>query len=114
MKTKKELKTAYREMKPIMGVFQVKNLSNQKVFIDQSLDMDSKWRRHQMELKIGSHRNKALQKEWNEMGEKVFVFEVLFELKRADEEGINYQKELQTLLELVLEEIDSDSAAMYN
>jgi hypothetical protein len=38
---------------------------------------------------------------------------VLFELKRTEEEDINYQKELQTLLELVMEELDSDSAAMY-
>lgn len=106
MKTKKELKEAYKLMKIPMGVFQVKNISNNKVLIDNSIDMLSKWNRHKMELKFGNHRNKSLQKDWNEYGEANFVFEVLSELKKKDEENINYQKELQILQEFVLEEFN--------
>ncbi len=70
MKTKKEIKEEYKQMKFPMGVFQIRNLQTNKVFIDNSTDMDSKWGRHKMELKFGSHRNTTLQKDWNEYGEK--------------------------------------------
>lgn len=106
MKTKKELKEEYKQMKIPMGVFQIKNIKNNKVLIDHSIDMESKWNRHKMELKFGNHRNRSLQKEWNEYGEENFVFEVLSELKSKEEENMNYNKELKTLQNLVIEELN--------
>jgi hypothetical protein len=105
MKTKKELKEEYKQMKIPMGVFQIKNISNNKVLIDNSIDMESKWNRHKMELKFGNHRNRAFQKDWNDYGENNFIFEVLSELKKNDEENINYNKELKTLENMVIEEM---------
>ncbi|WP_273273272.1 GIY-YIG nuclease family protein [Maribacter polysiphoniae] len=105
MKTKKEFTEAYKQMKFPMGVFQVKNLSNNKVLIDHSIDMESKWNRHKMELKFGKHRNKNLQKDWNEFGEANFVFEVLSELKPNEEEHSNYNTELKSLQEMVIHEL---------
>ncbi len=107
MKTKKELKDQYKQMKFPMGVFQIKNTSNNKVFIDNSLDMESKWNRHKMELKFGNHRNKNLQKDWNTYGEENFTFEVLSELKIKEGEIINYNSELNTLQDMVLQELDN-------
>ena len=89
-----------------MGVFQIRNLINNKVFIDSSVDMKAKWNRHKAELRFGSHRNKLLQEEWNEYGEDNFVFEVLSELEKKDEPHINYQKELKLLQEMVIAEMD--------
>jgi len=109
MKTKKELKAAYKQMKIPMGVFQIKNIENNKVLIDHSIDMESKWNRHKIELKFGNHRNRSLQKDWNEYGEESFVFEVLSELKKREEENINYNKELKTLQDLVIEELNIES-----
>ncbi len=106
MKTKKELKEEYEQMKIPMGVFQIKNISNNKVLIDNSIDMKSKWNRHKMELKFGNHRNRTFQKDWNDYGEDNFVFEVLSELKKNDEENINYNKELKTLENMVIEEMN--------
>ena len=94
MKTKKELKEEYKQLKIPMGVFQIKNVRNNKVLIDYSIDMKSKWNRHKMELKFGNHRNKNFQKDWNEYGEDNFVFDVLSELKKSEEENTNYNKEL--------------------
>jgi len=109
MKTKKELKAAYKQMKILMGVFQIKNIENNKVLIDHSIDMESKWNRHKIELKFGNHRNRSLQKDWNEYGEESFVFEVLSELKKREEENINYNKELKTLQDIVIEELNIES-----
>ena len=109
MKTKKELKEAYQQLKIPMGVFQIRNISNNKFLIDHSIDMESKWNRHKMELKFGNHRNRSFQKDWNEYGEENFVFEVLSELKGRDEKNINYNKELKTLQDMVTEELNIES-----
>ncbi len=109
MKTKKELKEAYKQMKIPMGVFQVKNIKNNKVLIDNSIDMESKWNRHKMELKFGNHRNRQLQKDWNAYGETNFVFEVVSELKENDGQNINYIKELKDLQDMIVEELHIDS-----
>jgi len=113
MKTKKELKEEYKQMKFPMGVFQIKNTSNNKVFIDNSIDMSSKWNRHKTELKFGSHKNKNLQKDWKEYGEDNFVFEVLSELKPDETIQTNYNKELQELQQMVIEELNINPDLMY-
>ena len=93
-------------MKFPMGVFQIKNISNNRVFIDHSLDMESKWNRHKMELKFGNHRNKDLQTDWNIHGEGSFTFEVLSELKMEEGENTDYNSELNTLQDIVVQELD--------
>ncbi|MDD7885476.1 GIY-YIG nuclease family protein [Flavivirga sp. 57AJ16] len=110
MKTKKELKDEYKQMEFHMGVFQIKCTVNEKCLIDNGVDMESKWNRHKMELKFGNHRNKDLQKDWNQYGEDKFVFEVLSELKKSDEENLNYNKELKTLQDLIIEELKIKNA----
>lgn len=109
MKTKKELKETYKQLKIPMGVFQIENIRNQKVLIDHSVDMASKWNRHKMELKFGNHRNREFQKDWNEYGEESFVFNVLSELKKNEDEPANYTKELKTLQEMVIEELQIEN-----
>ncbi|WP_299256315.1 GIY-YIG nuclease family protein [uncultured Aquimarina sp.] len=109
MKTKKELKEEYKQMKIPMGVFQIKNIKNNKILIDHSIDMESKWNRHKMELKFGNHRSRSFQKDWNEYGEENFAFDVLSELKKKEKENINYNKELKTLQKMITEELNIES-----
>lgn len=63
MKTKKELKRIYKEKKFKMGVFQIRNTSNQKIFVGSSIDLDAIWNRLRTELKFGSYPNAPLQKD---------------------------------------------------
>ena len=105
MKSHKELRDAYKQMKFPMGVFQIKNVSNNRVFIDSSTDMLSKWNRHKTELRFGGHRNKALQKDWKEYGEGNFVFEILTELKPSEGQNGSFARELKLLETLILEEL---------
>jgi hypothetical protein len=58
-----------------------------------------------MELKLGNHRNRLFQKDWNEYGEESFVFEVLSELTKSEKENMNYAKELKTFQVIVIEEL---------
>ena len=113
MKTRKELKDEYKQMKPPMGVFQIRNTSTDRVLIDNSTDMKSRWNRHRMELKFGSHQNKVLQKDWNDQGEESFVFEVLSEIEPKESEKVDYLKELATLQNMIIEDLNLDDDKMY-
>jgi len=104
MKTRKELKEEYKQMKFPMGVFQIRNISNNKILIDNSTNMVSKWNRHKSELTFGTHKNKVLQKDWNEKGKDNFVFEILSELQQSDEKNTNYSRELQLLQQMIIDE----------
>lgn len=105
MKTEKELKAQYREKKFRIGVFQIKNLVNGKVFIAGSVNLDAIFNRNRMELKLGGHPNKALQSEWNQFGEDNFAFEVLFEMEPGDNDQTDYVKEVRELEKMYVAEL---------
>lgn len=99
MKTKKEIKDEYKQKTFRMGVFQIRNTESNKVFIGSSTDLDAIWNRMRMELKFGSHPNKALQQDWNTMGENLFVYEVVKELAEKESEQSDYKKKIKALEE---------------
>jgi hypothetical protein len=103
MKTRDELKEEYKLRKPPMGVFQIRNTSSGKVFIASSTQLDKAWNRHKFQLDLNGHPNKELQKEWNELGESQFVFEVIEEMKQSDSEMVNPTEEVKLLEQLCLE-----------
>lgn len=111
---RKDLVKEYQQIKPKMGVFQIRNTVNDKIFVDSSMKMDSKWNRHQTELQFRTHRNKALQEAWNEDGKTNFVFEVLAELDHEEGKNINYRKELKVLEKMYLEELSPFDEKGYN
>ena len=54
MKTRKELKQAYRERPQRAGVFQVKNTANGKLLLGSSLNLDGPLNGHKFALSTGS------------------------------------------------------------
>ena len=114
MKTKKELKDAYKQSKTAMGVFQIRNKINGKVFIDSALDMNGKQNRHRAELKFGNHRNKELQQDWKSFGADNFIFEVLAELEPREEGYSNYTQELKELYQMVSDDLKLAQEMKYN
>lgn len=111
MKTNKELKAAYKQLKPVMGVFQVQNKSSKKVLIEGSTNITSKWNRHLAELKLGNHRNKALQNDWNRLGEENLIFSIIEILD--DQETQDVKKEIAVLLEMVIQEVNLEAEMKY-
>jgi len=109
---KKDLKREYKEKTPPMGVFQIRNLGNDKVFIGSSLNLNGIFNRHRFALNAGSHQNKALQKDWNELGADQFAFEILEELEpRAN---LDNKGELAFLEDLWLEKAEPYGERGYN
>lgn len=46
MKTKKEIKDSYKQLKFKVGVFQIRNIINNKIYIESSTDLVAIWNRH--------------------------------------------------------------------
>lgn len=114
MKTKKELREEYDQIKFQMGVFQIRNIVNQKIYIDSSINLTAAWNKNLMQLQFGSHMNKELQAEWNEFGESKFVFEVISELKHDDSREIDYKKEVKALEKLFIDDLKPFAERGYN
>ena len=114
MKSNKELKEEYKLIKPKIGVFQIKNIVNNKIFIDCSVNLDKIWNRHRGELNFGGHRNEVLQKEWNEFGERNFKYEILSEIKQNEDQNIDYAREARQLAKMFIEELKPHGDKGYN
>lgn len=98
-------KQQYKQTHTEMGVYQIKNKVNGKIFIGSSMDLRGIWNRHRFELKMKGHKNKGLQNDWDLYGEDNFIFDVLENIKPEEEIVMNvddlkkYQKKLKPLEE---------------
>ena len=114
LKSRKELNREYKERVKPAGVYQVKNLANGKVLLGSSLNLEGPLNRLKFMLKIGSHTNKALQKDWDEFGPEQFVFEILEAVQVKEAPNFNLKDEL-TLLEMIwLEKLQPFGERGYN
>ena len=111
---KKDLKREYKENPRPMGVFQIRNLTNEKVFVGSSLNLDGIFNRHKFALNAGSHQNKALQADWNEFGAENFAFEILEEVFPRENPGYDYKSDLEVLEDLWLEKLEPYGEKGYN
>ena len=114
IKTKKELKDEYKRKKFKVGVFQIRNTVNNKIFIESSTDLLAIWNRQKFQLKMGSHHNLELQKDWIEFGEEKFKYEILDELKQKEGISINYRKEAKELEKMYIEDLQPFNDRGYN
>lgn len=109
---KKELKNQYKQTLRPMGIYQIRNVINEKIFIGSSMNLDGIINRYKFELKNGSHKNRILQKDWDEFVEEDFAFEILEKLEPR--EGLNYPKELEFLEDLWHEKLQPYGKKGYN
>jgi hypothetical protein len=110
-------KEAIREYKMThrpMGVFQIRNKTNDKVFIDSSNNIPGKINRHKFALNAGRHASKSLQADWNELGESAFEFETIEPLEPREDPNYDYRSDLETLLGLWLEKFQPFDDKGYN
>ncbi|MCW3091638.1 MAG: hypothetical protein JWP81_2707 [Ferruginibacter sp.] len=114
MKAHKELKDEYKQKQFKVGVFQIRNTINNKVFIGSSLNLDAIWNRNKVELKFGGHRNQNLQKEWKEFGEENFSFELLYEIEQKEGDKVDYSKEVKKIEAMFIEELQPFAEKGYN
>src|SRR5215510_12988893 len=102
---KKELKQEYKQSHRPMGVYQIRNLVNDKVLVGATLNLPGIFNRQKSQLKTGGHQNKNLQAEWREFGEASFAFEILDELTPREDPAYDYREDLAFLEGLWLEQL---------
>jgi hypothetical protein len=105
MTDKKELIRRYKQTIPQMGIFQIKNKTNGKLFIGKARDVNGIINSNKFQLKIGRHFNKELQADYNRLGEAGFDFEVLDFLKPKDDPNYDYSEDLRILEEMWLDKL---------
>ncbi|MCX6152028.1 MAG: GIY-YIG nuclease family protein [Ignavibacteriales bacterium] len=105
MESRSEIKRNYKLTHPPMGVYQIKNLLDDSIYIGSSQNLNGIFNRHKFELKFGSHKIKVLQESWNKYGESGVVFEILDQLEPKEDATYNYTKDISTLEELWLEKL---------
>jgi hypothetical protein len=100
--------------KPVMGVLSLKNTLTGKQYIEGSMNTDALVNRIRFSLKSGLLKNEALQKDWQELGEANFSFEVVHVIKRDESLYTNYSKEVQKATTAVIAREIINSGLLYN
>ena len=62
---------------PIMGVYYIKNLIDNKYYIGSSKNIDTRLKTHKQHLLKGCHNCRTLQKDFDRLGEDNFKFDIL-------------------------------------
>ena len=114
LKSKKDIKREYKERKKPSGVFQIKNIANGKLLLGSSQNLEGVLNSQKFKLSIGQHRNKELQKEWNEYGHDKFVFEILEVVQDKGDPNFNLNDELTLLEQIWLEKLQPFGERGYN
>ncbi|TVY11693.1 GIY-YIG nuclease family protein [Paenibacillus cremeus] len=118
--TKKELSAEYTQTFRAMGVFQIRNVKNGKIFVGGSMDLNGFKNRLEFGKQMNTNTISELQQDWNQYGGESFVFEELDQIKPKEEHAGDreqmkkYRNEVDTLLELWLENLQPYGDKGYN
>lgn len=85
----------------MIGIYKIENKVNGKVYIGQSIDINTRWYNHRRELNGNRHHNEHLQYAWNKYKENNFEFIIIEECKIEDIDNkeiywIDYYKALDS------------------
>ncbi len=104
-KDRKTLIREYKETPRTMGVGRIRNTTTDATLIVAGRDLPSLLNRHRAQLRLGAHRNRRLQKDWNRIGPDGFAFEVLDTLAPGEEPGYDPTEDLRVLEELWMDRL---------
>lgn len=68
------------------GIYMIKNMINNKVYIGQAVNIERRWHDHISELNENKHINTHLQRAWNKYGSNNFIFSIV---EKCSEEELN-------------------------
>ena len=111
---KKELKKQYKQNVRPMGIFQIKNLTNGKIFIGGAKDLNGKINSVKFQLEINSNMNSELQQDFNKYGKENFLFESMDLLEPKEDPNYDYTEDLNVLEEMWLEKLQPYDDKGYN
>jgi len=93
---RRELARRARDAFPPMGIYAIRNRSSGQVRIASSRNVPGAINRAGLELRMGSHPDKALQADWKR-DPAAISFEVIELVKKRADPGLDYAAELSAL-----------------
>ncbi len=108
------LKRQYKENPPPAGIYRITNKANGKIFIGKGMNVRGRLNGQQVQLKWGSHPNRALQEDWNRYGPEHFAFEIIDYLPPAGDPQQDLGKDLEELERLWLAKLEPYGENGYN
>jgi len=103
---RREVIKEYKNSLQPMGIVQVRNIRNNRVYITASANTGGTINSIRFQLKMGNFLpSLGLASDWKEMGEQNFVVEVLDELKPVDDPGYDFKDDLKALEAMWLEKL---------
>ncbi len=103
---RKEVIKEYKRTVQPMGIVQVKNIRDGRVFIAASANTTGTINSIRFQLKMGTFLpSPVLAADWEELGEQGFLIEVIDELKPVDDPDHDYREDLKTLEAIWLEKL---------
>ncbi len=114
MVNRKEIIKQYKQTIQPMGIYQIRNLTNGKIFVGSSKNLKGSQNSNKMQLDFGSHMNKTLQAEYTQFGESQFVFEILDQLSPKEDLTYDYTEDLAVLKSMWLEKLQPYNEKGYN
>lgn len=85
----------------IIGIYQIKNKTNNKIYVGSSLNIKRRFSDHRRLLKNNKHHSYKLQRAYNKYGESNFEFIVLEEVYFGNWAGTQYKLEILSGIEQV-------------
>jgi hypothetical protein len=104
----------YKQRRPPMGVFQVRNRVSGKVLVGASTDLPAMLNRQRAQLRMGAHPSRELQADWKALGPEAFAFEILDILARVDDAGADPAEDLRILEMMWLDKLEPYGERGYN
>jgi hypothetical protein len=113
-KENKRLKQEYKQTQRAMGIFLIRNVVTDKVFLAAGLNLEGVINRHKFQLKIGKHPNLDLQADWNILGSTNFAFEILDQMEPPRDPNLDRREELAFMETMWLEKLKPFGDRGYN
>jgi hypothetical protein len=110
----KRLKQEYKQTQRAMGVFLIRNIIKDKIFLAAGLDLEGAINRHKFQLAIGKHPHLELQADWKTLGSTNFAFEILDQMKPPQDPNLDRGKELAFMETMWLQQLKPFDDRSYN
>lgn len=68
----------------MIGIYKIENKVNGKIYVGQSVNIETRWKNHRYELMNNTHYNEHLQRSWNKYGSDNFVFSIIEECEKEN------------------------------
>lgn len=104
---------AYKDTPRPAGVFCVRNLAEDRLYVGATADLPAALNRQRFQLDGGLHPHRELQADWRRLGADAFSLEVLDELEAPADPGADRGADLEALHDLWLEKLAESGQALY-